>query len=70
MDDMIEIIINDFAEKVPKDATISDLIRRFKEEDIDLIVEHNGRFIYSRQYGEIRVVPGDRIEFINPHFGG
>jgi thiamine biosynthesis protein ThiS len=70
MNSTIEIIINGFPEKVLEGTTISDLVIRFGEGDVDLIVEHNSRFIYPRNYGDIIVSKGDRIEFINPNFGG
>jgi thiamine biosynthesis protein ThiS len=70
MNNTIEIIINGFPEKVLKGTAIADLVTRFKEGDVDLIVEYNSRFIYPRNYGEIVVSNGDRIEFINPNFGG
>jgi len=70
MKNSIEIIINGFSEKVLEGTTILDLVTRFKEGDVDLIVEYNGRFIYPRNYGEMVVSSGDRIEFINPNFGG
>jgi sulfur carrier protein ThiS len=38
--------------------------------DPDLIVEYNGRFVFSQDYAAIRVAPDDRIEFIHPNFGG
>ncbi len=67
---MIRIVVNGFEEAVPESTTIEDLIRRFEEGDVDLIVEHNGRFVYPRQYATIHVAAGDRVEFINPNFGG
>ena len=42
--------------------------RRYR--DIHLIVEHNVRFVYPDDYGKAVVKEGDRIEFINPNFGG
>lgn len=66
----IHITVNGFIESVPADASLADLIVRFKEGDVDLIVELNGRFIYPRQYAATRVRAGDRLEFINPNFGG
>jgi thiamine biosynthesis protein ThiS len=70
MNNTIEIIINGFPENIIEGTTISDLVTRYKEGDVDLIVEHNGRFIYPRSYGDIVVSNSDRIEFINPNFGG
>jgi thiamine biosynthesis protein ThiS len=70
MNERIEILVNGFKEKVPKDATLSSLISLFNEDDVHLIVEHNGRFIYPQQYASVKVSSGDRIEFLNPNFGG
>ena len=66
----IDIIVNGVNEKVRKDPTISFLIDYFKESDTDLIVEHNGRFVYPDKYSASVVSAGDRLEFINPNFGG
>jgi thiamine biosynthesis protein ThiS len=66
----MKIIVNGNKETVPIHSTLSFLIHHFKEHDGDLIVEYNGRFIYPRKYAEITVREGDRIEFINPNFGG
>ena len=70
MDNDISIIMNGFEETVPDSTTISQLIIRFKEGDVDLIVEHNGCFVYPSNYAATKVSPGDRVEFINPNFGG
>jgi thiamine biosynthesis protein ThiS len=70
MPEEVEIVVNGFNERVAEKATISELIRRFQEEDVHLIVEHNGRFVFAQQYETTRVAAGDRIEFIHPDFGG
>ena len=66
----IRIILNGFPETVPENTTISDLIDRFEENDGDLIVEHNGQFVYPQKYAVVTASEGDRVEFINPNFGG
>jgi thiamine biosynthesis protein ThiS len=66
----IHITVNGFSESVPAEASLAELIVRFKEGDADLIVELNGRFVYPRQYAATRIQAGDRLEFINPNFGG
>jgi len=70
MNNAMEIIVNGHKETVPAGSTLSCLIHHFKEHDRDLIVEHNGRFVYHRIYNKIAVREGDIIEFINPNFGG
>lgn len=63
------IFVNGFAEEVPEGATLAFLIDHFQEKDRALIVELNGRFVFPREYGTI-ISPSDRVEFINPDFGG
>jgi thiamine biosynthesis protein ThiS len=70
MNTLIEIVVNGFSEKVPKDSSIAFLIEHFKEFDSALIVEHNGRFVYARSYPQTVVKEGDTIEFFNPNIGG
>jgi thiamine biosynthesis protein ThiS len=66
----IEIAINDETERVAANSSLHALIRHFGEADPDLIVELNGRFVYPRAYAATIVSKGDRLEFINPNFGG
>ena len=68
--EFIEITINDVRERVMADSTLETLIRDFGEADPDLIVELNGRFVYPREYTSTIPKPEDRLEFINPNFGG
>ncbi|MFW6054773.1 MAG: sulfur carrier protein ThiS [Thermodesulfobacteriota bacterium] len=70
MKDTVTITLNGFQEKVEQGATVSSLIKYFNELDKDLIVEHNGRFVYPGEYPKTVVADGDRLEFINPNFGG
>jgi thiamine biosynthesis protein ThiS len=69
-DKEIEIIVNGLKEKVLKNTSIAQLIEDFKEYDAHLIVERNGQFVYPQKYATTIVVSGDRIEFLNPNFGG
>jgi thiamine biosynthesis protein ThiS len=64
------ITVNGLPENVPSSATIAELIDLFGEIDRDLIVEHNGRFVFPQDYGSIQVAADDRVEFIHPNFGG
>jgi thiamine biosynthesis protein ThiS len=70
MNDTMEITVNGHKETVPASSTLSDLIHDFKEYDGDLIVEHNGRFVYPQKYAEATLKDGDAVEFINPNIGG
>jgi thiamine biosynthesis protein ThiS len=70
MSNFITISVNGFMENVPAAVTLSELIDRFEERDVHLIVELNGRFVYPQEYDTIRVAAGDMVEFINPNIGG
>ncbi len=70
MNKKITVMVNGFTEKIPAQVSIGFLIAYFKEGDGDLIVEHNGRFVWPHEYENTLVSEGDRIEFINPNFGG
>jgi thiamine biosynthesis protein ThiS len=70
MNEEINISVNGLKEKVPANVTISYLIAYFEEDDVHLIVEHNGQFLYPQKYATTVVMNGDIIEFINPNFGG
>jgi thiamine biosynthesis protein ThiS len=66
----ISIFVNGMEEKVREGATLAFLVEHFQEKDPALIVELNGRFIFPKQYSTTTVSPNDRVEFINPDFGG
>jgi sulfur carrier protein ThiS len=66
----IQVIINGLPEVVPEDSNLESVMKLFNELDPDLIVEHNGKYIYSHQYKTTRLSENDRIEFINPNLGG
>lgn len=67
---MIEIIFNGMKEKVTANATIADLIELTKEKDSGLVVELNNSFVFPQKYPETVLTEGDKVEFINPDFGG
>lgn len=66
----IEIVLNGLREEVPAGTTVAELIRMSGEEDKHLIVECNNRFIHPHAYPKTAVEEGDKVEFINPDFGG
>jgi len=69
-DKKIKIIVNGLEEVVSENSSLADLITLFNEEDIHLIVELNGRFIYSEHYSHQKVKESDCLEFIHPNIGG
>jgi thiamine biosynthesis protein ThiS len=66
----IEILFNGVKERVLQDTTVSDLITQLAEKDGGLIVEVNNRFVFPQKYSSTILLQGDKVEFINPDFGG
>jgi len=66
----MKVIINGMEEEVSPGDTVAQLIIRFGEADLNLIVELNGRFLFPDKYENLVVREGDRLEFIHPAFGG
>ncbi|MBA4418631.1 MAG: thiamine biosynthesis protein ThiS [Syntrophus sp. (in: bacteria)] len=66
----IEVILNGTKEKVPVDTTISQLLVLENERDKHVVVELNNKYVFLQKYETTVVSDGDRIEFINPDFGG
>ncbi len=67
----MKITFNGFVEELDaSDLTVQDLLDRTKEDDPAVIVEVNGRFVYRKNFGVIKIQDGDRVEFIHPSFGG
>lgn len=66
----IIIQVDGFPEQAPAGITIAQLIERLGARHKDLIVEHNGRFVYPKDYARQTLADGDRVEFILPAFGG
>jgi len=70
MKETIEITVNGTIEIVPSGISIADLIQRFGEEDPNVIVEHSSQCGFVQEYASRTGSRVDRIEFINPNFGG
>jgi len=66
----MDIIFNGVCEDVPEKTTVSDLVIRTNETDRGLIVELNRRFVFPADYAKTFLSEGDKVEFINPDFGG
>ena len=65
------IVFNGFPEEFEGcNITVQELLDRTQEDDPAVIVEINGRFIYRKEYRNVVVQDGDRVEFIHPSFGG
>ncbi len=67
----LRFIFNGFPEDlVGCELTVQDLLDRSKEEDLAVIVEVNGRFVYRKDFKTLTIKEGDRVDFIHPSFGG
>lgn len=67
---MITIQVDGFPEQTPEGTTLAQLMDRLAVQHKELLVEHNGRFVYPRDYAKLCLAAGDRLEFILPAFGG
>lgn len=68
--DIIEISVNGEQERIPTGLTVSELIERFGEQDVHLVVELNSRCVFPQNYLKIIIKEGDSLEFVHPNFGG
>jgi len=67
----MKIIFNGFAEELEGGGlTIGDLLDRTQEDDPAVIVEVNGRYVHRKDFNSVKIIEGDRVEFIHPSFGG
>ncbi len=67
----LKFVLNGFSEEVAGcDLTVQELLDRTLEKDPAVIVEINGRFVFRQDFKTRRIAEGDRVEFINPSFGG
>ena len=66
----MEIILNGLKAAVPQGISVAQLLDLVKEHDLQLIVECNGKFIFPQEYASRIIEAGDKVELINPDFGG
>ena len=66
----MKITINGVKENVPENSSLRDLMGRFQNKKVHIIVQHNGEFVYPEKHAATIVKEGDRVEFINPDLGG
>jgi len=66
----IAITVNGDREWIPAGLTVNQLIERFREHDVHLVVELNSRCVFPQNYNKTVVKEGDFLEFVHPNFGG
>lgn len=66
----LEVTVNDYEVRTPSPSTVEALLEQLKEADPHMIVELNGRLVYPTRYASTEIRDGDRVEIINPDFGG
>ncbi len=66
----MQVFVNGFPEEMENGATVAGAIERWEEHDMNLIVELNHRFVHRDRYRSTVLKEGDRLELINPAFGG
>lgn len=69
--DGLKFILNGFPEEMEGcTLTVQQLLDRTQEDDPTVIVEINGRFIYRKDFSDVVIQDGDRVELVHPSFGG
>ncbi len=68
VDDTIEIIINGARRRVPRDATLRDVLSVLDLDPRLVVVEHNRRIVRRPALPDVRVAPDDTLELV--HFVG
>ncbi|MEJ2718212.1 MAG: sulfur carrier protein ThiS [Deltaproteobacteria bacterium] len=67
----LKFILNGFPEEMKGcRLTVQELLDRTQEDDPAVIVEINGRFIYRKDFSDVVIQDGDRVELVHPSFGG
>jgi len=66
--DTIEITINGSPRRVPRDATLRDVLTALDLDPHLVVVEHNRRIVRRPALAEVRVAAGDTLELV--HFVG
>jgi thiamine biosynthesis protein ThiS len=67
----LKFILNGFPEEMEgRRLTVQELLDTTQEDDPAVIVEINGRFIYKKDFSDVVIRDGDRVELVHPSFGG
>ncbi len=66
----IEITLNGLKKKVVEQTTLAELLDYFVTNEISLAVARNGTVVHQGHYCLTKLEEGDKIQFINPDFGG
>jgi len=64
------LVINGLPREVPDGLTVGGLLEREREPARHVLVEVNGVYLPSVEYGRRVLIEGDRLEIILPAFGG
>jgi len=64
----IEVVVNGSPRRLPRDATLLEVLAALELDPRLVVVEHNRRIVRRPELGHVRVAPGDAIELV--HFVG
>ena len=64
----IEVVVNGSPRRLPRDATLLEVLAALELDPRLVVVEHNRRIVRRPELGHLRVAPGDAIELV--HFVG
>lgn len=66
----VKITLNGTEERFPRGITILALLHIVHEKDRHVMVELNNRYVAPNNYAKTMLSAGDKVELINPDFGG
>jgi thiamine biosynthesis protein ThiS len=66
----MHLVVNGERREVRRGLTIKELLDQDGEPAHHVLVEVNGTYLPTREYGERVLVDGDRVEIIRPAYGG
>ena len=64
----MQLVVNGREREVEAGAELLDLLRSLEVDPRLVVVEHNGRILRPREFEDVDLSPGDRVEIV--HFVG
>ena len=68
--DTFDVVLNGEPHRVPRGATVLDLVAGLGRDPRTVAVERNGIIVRRAEYGEAVLAPGDRLEVVHFVQGG
>lgn len=66
----MKLVLNGEPREVEEATSVDELLRFLGFADTPVVVEHNGRALFPREFAETRLDEGDRLEIVRVVAGG